>query len=94
MSRKSAAPTLVSSIISGSRERTTDAKGGAIHLEDDVRPGPSAAFVLVHARGVGLELLAVFGEQRQPDSIARDERKIRSASAWKASGTSTERARI
>ena len=44
-----------------------------IDLEHDLGPRPGAAFLLVHARGVGLELLAVLGQQREADAIARHE---------------------
>ena len=49
------------------------AEDGLLDLEDDLRPRPRAALLLVHPRGVGLELLAVLGEQREPDAIARHE---------------------
>ena len=43
----------------------------ALDLEHDFWSGPVAAFVLPNSRGVGLEFLAVFRQQREPGAIAR-----------------------
>ena len=57
--------------------------------------GAVAALVLVHARGVGLELLAVLAEQRQPDAVARHEaRDPRARAPGRRACTSTDRATI
>ena len=54
--------------------RSNDAaEDRALDLEDDLRPWPRPALFLLHARGVGLELPSVFGEERQADTIARRE---------------------
>ena len=93
MSRKSGASTLVSSMTSGSRDFTTDTEGGALGLEDDVRPRPRPPLLLV-APGrcrSGTPRRSRTGARGRRDRMATS-RTMRSASAWNASGTSTERA--
>ena len=46
------------------------ADGGALGLEDDLRPRAGAPFVVGDPRRVGLKLLAVFVEQREADAVA------------------------
>ena len=72
-SRKSGAASLMSPMISGSRDAHDAAESRALDLEDDLRPRAGAALVLLHPRGVGLELPAVLRQQRQADAVARNE---------------------
>ena len=46
------------------------AEDGLLDLEDHLGPRPRAPLFFVDPRGVGLELLAVLVQQREPDAIA------------------------
>ncbi len=59
--------------ISGSRDRTTLPRTVRSTLNTISGRGRVRRSSSLHPRGVGLELLAVLGEQREPDAIARHE---------------------
>ena len=63
----------VSLMISGLRERTTSPIAVSADLKTTSGRGLDRRSSSLHARGVGLELLAVLGEQGEPDAVAGHE---------------------